>query len=73
MNKIWIIILFSTFFYAQPQDASLTIYKDGTALVKQPIDWSIKSGYNYKTWDKLPTGIDRDTPCLLYTSPSPRD
>ena len=64
MNKIWIIILFSTFLYAQPQDASLTIYKDGTALVKQPIDWSIKSGYNYKTWDKLPNGIDRDTPFL---------
>ena len=32
--------------------------------MKQPIDWSIKSGYNYKTWDKLPNGIDRDTPFL---------
>ena len=64
MNKVWIIILFSTFLCAQSQYASLTIYKDGTALVKQPVNWSIKSGYNYKTWDKLPNGIDRDTPFL---------
>ena len=30
-----------------------------------PVNWSIKSGYNYRTWDKLPNGIDRDTPFLI--------
>lgn len=64
MNKMWIFIVFSTFLYTQSYNASLTIYKDGTALVKQPVAWSIKSGYNYKTWDKIPNGIDRDTPFL---------
>ena len=64
MNKVYIVILLSTFLYTQSQNASLTIYKDGTALVKQPVNWSIKSGYNYRTWDKLPNGIDRDTPFL---------
>ena len=42
----------------------LQFTKDGTALVKQPVSGQQKPGYNYKTWDKLPNGIDRDTPFL---------
>ena len=64
MNKLFVFIFFITFLCAQEGNVSLTIYKDGTALVKQPVSWSTKPGYNYKTWDKLPNGIDRDTPFL---------
>ena len=64
MNKLFVFIFIITFLCAQEGNVSLTIYKDGTALVKQPVSWSTKPGYNYKTWDKLPNGIDRDTPFL---------
>ena len=64
MKKNFVFILVVTFLCAQSNNASLTIYKDGTALVKQPVSWSTKPGYNYKTWDQLPNGIDRDTPFL---------
>ncbi len=49
---------------AQSEDATLTIYKDGTALVKQPVGWDIPSGLSYVTWSALPNGIHRDTPFL---------
>ena len=64
MKKFYFFILVYNLIFAQSQSASLTIYKDGTALVKQPVQWSLKPGINYKTWDKLPNGIDRDTPFL---------
>ena len=64
MNKLFVFIFIITFLCAQEGNISLTIYKDGTVLVKQPVSWSTKPGYNYKTWDKLPNGIDRDTPFL---------
>jgi hypothetical protein len=49
---------------AQSESATLTLYKDGTALVKQPVAWSIPSGNSYVTWSSLPNGIHRDTPFL---------
>ena len=64
MRIIYIPFLFSILLFSQSQNAILTIYKDGTALVKQPVDWATKSGYNYVTWNNLPNGIDRDTPFL---------
>ena len=33
-------------------------------MVKQPVGWSIPSGYSYVTWSSLPNGIYRDTPFL---------
>lgn len=49
---------------AQSEDATLTIYKDGTALIKQPVGWAIPSGHSYVTWNSLPNGVHRDTPFL---------
>ena len=37
-------LLLTGFIIAQSEDATLTIYKDGTALIKQPVGWSIPSG-----------------------------
>ena len=56
--------LFTGFLFSQSEDATLTIYKDGTALIKQPVAWSIPAGNSYVTWSSLPTGIHRDTPFL---------
>ena len=52
--KLLRILLLSTFVFCQAEDATLTIYKDGTALIKQPVGWSIPSGLSYITWNSLP-------------------
>ena len=35
------ILIFISFTLAQSENATLTLYKDGTALIKQPVAWSI--------------------------------
>ena len=62
--KLLYIIILSAFLFCQSDDATLTIYKDGTALIKQPVGWSIPSGLSYITWNSLPSGIDKETPFL---------
>tara|TARA_B100001778_G_scaffold333828_1_gene343329 strand:- start:1091 stop:2437 length:1347 start_codon:yes stop_codon:yes gene_type:complete len=64
MKNILFILLINFVLIAQSEDATLTIYKDGTAMVKQPVGWSIPSGYSYVTWSSLPNGMYRDTPFL---------
>jgi len=49
---------------AQSGDATLTIYKDGTALIKQPVIWTVSKGKSVINWNKLPASIQRDTPFL---------
>ena len=49
---------------AQSDNAIITIYKDGTVLVKQPINQTLKKGVNEVYWDKIPTTIHYDTPFL---------
>ena len=61
-KTIYLILL--TLLIGQSEDATLTIYKDGTALIKQPVGWAIPSGSSYVTWSSLPNGIHRDTPFL---------
>ena len=48
MKKHYLILLIS-YLFSQSEDATLTIYKDGTALIKQPVGWSIPSGISYIT------------------------
>lgn len=62
MKKILLYIFY--LLSAQSENATLTLYKDGTALVKQPVAWSIPSGESYVTWSSLPNGIHKDTPFL---------
>ena len=62
MKKIFLYIFYLLF--AQSENSTLTLYKDGTALVKQPVAWSIPAGDSYVTWSSLPNGIHKDTPFL---------
>ena len=64
MKRILSILLINFIILAESEDATLTLYKDGTAMIKQPVAWSIPSGYSYVTWSALPNGIYRDTPFL---------
>ena len=64
MKQVLYLLLASWLLFAKSSDATLTIYKDGTALIKQKVAWSIPSGNSYVTWSGLPDGIHRDTPFL---------
>ncbi len=64
MKKILCIVALFFCAYSQSEDATLTIYKDGSALIKQPVAWSVPAGNSFVTWGNLPSGIHRDTPFL---------
>jgi hypothetical protein len=64
MRKILIIAIFLTQVLAQSVNASLTIYKDGIGLVKQPVSWNISGGNNIIQYDRLTDGMFTDSPFL---------
>ncbi|MCK5330116.1 MAG: hypothetical protein KAK01_01820, partial [Candidatus Marinimicrobia bacterium] len=41
----------------QSTDATMTLYKDGTALIKQPVEWPIQTGITRVNYDIFPTGL----------------
>ena len=57
--KYTIIFFLTSLLVGQSEDATLTIYKDGTALIKQPVGWEIPSGNSYVTWSNLPNAKQR--------------
>ena len=62
MRKIFFILLLSLLI-ADSKKATITIYKDGTALIKQPVSWkNMSKGSNYIVYKELPNGIHQDTP-----------
>ena len=48
MKRSFIIIL-SYLLWGQSEDVTLTVYKDGTALIKQPVAWVIPAGKSFVT------------------------
>ena len=64
MTKALYLLLVSSMLISKSSDATLTVYKDGTALVKQPVAWTIPAGKSYVTWSGLPNGVHKDTPFL---------
>ena len=64
MIKALCLLLVSSMLISKSSDATLTLYKDGTALVKQPVVWAIPAGKSYITWSGLPNGVHKDTPFL---------
>ncbi len=68
--RINILFLLFAVVIAQSDNAIITIYKDGTVLVKQPINQTLKKGVNEVYWDKIPTTIHYDTPFLNISNVS---
>lgn len=66
MKNIIAIVLLTASLGAQSQDATMTIYKDGYALVKQPIVWTMtpNSGVQTIQYKQLPSGLVQDSPFL---------
>ena len=65
MKKLSILILINLIFAQTSKKANVTIYKDGTALVKQEIVWdNIPKGKSIIKYDDIPKSIQKDTPFI---------
>ena len=65
MKKLSILILINIIFAQTSKKADVTIYKDGTALVKQEIVWdNIPKGKSIIKYDDIPKSIQKDTPFI---------
>ena len=65
MKKLSIFILINIIFAQTSEKANVTIYKDGTALVKQEIVWdNIPKGKSIIKYDDIPKSIQKDTPFI---------
>ena len=55
MKHILLLFITSSLSFAQSLYANMTIYKDGFALIKQPVLWEeLESDQNIIIWDILP-------------------
>jgi len=64
MKRLLILLLLLTQVWSQSVNASLTIYKDGFALVKQPVSWNISNGKSTIQYDRITDGMYTDSPFL---------
>ena len=64
MKKILWIIFLSNCVFSQSSNATVTLYKDGFALVAQPVKWALNKGVNTLTYDLLPSGVFPESPFL---------
>ena len=64
MKKLIILLFTLSQMWGQSVDASLTIYKDGFGLVKQPVTWDVSAGNNTIKYDRLTDGLYIDSPFL---------
>ena len=65
MKKLFILALINLIFAQTSKKANVTIYKDGTALVKQDIVWNnIPKGKSIIKYDDIPKSIQKDTPFI---------
>ena len=61
-------ILIISLALGQSDNATMTIYKNGYALVKQPVDWSIRNTPEEVEYSVLPEGIKESSPYLNLQS-----
>jgi len=67
MKKFVIIYLICMLTAQTSRDSRMTVYKDGTALVKQEIIWnSIQKGESLIKYDDIPLSIHKDTPFIKF-------
>ena len=67
MKKFVIIFLICILAAQTSRDSKMTVYKDGTALVKQEIMWNnIQKGKSLIKYDDIPLSIHKDTPFIKF-------
>ncbi|NOZ04021.1 MAG: hypothetical protein GXO92_05375 [FCB group bacterium] len=50
--------------WSQSKSATMTLYKDGFALLKQPVTWQVPAGKSTIKYSRLPEGLFVDSPFL---------
>ena len=70
MKKIIVILTFLSLIIGQSNHATMTLYKDGFALIKQPVAWNMVLGEKIISWDLLPLGLIQDSPFLILDNAS---
>ncbi len=73
MRLIISILFLLTLSWGQETTAVMTLYKDGFALVKQPVEWTLTGGLNTVHIDNLPEGLIADSPYLVLDGAQIRD
>ena len=67
MKKLIIPFLICFLIAQSSKDSKMTVYKDGTALVKQKIIWNnIPKGKSLIKYDDIPLSIHKDTPFINF-------
>ena len=67
MKKFIIPFLICLLIAQSSKDSKMTVYKDGTALVKQKIIWNnIPKGKSLIKYDDIPLSIHKDTPFINF-------
>ena len=67
MKKFVIIFLICILTAQTSRNSRMTVYKDGTALVKQEIIWNnIQKGESVIKYDDIPLSIHKDTPFIKF-------
>ncbi len=61
-------ILIISLAFGQSENATMTIYKNGYALIKQPVDWTIRYSPGEVEYSVLPEGIKESSPYLNLQS-----
>ena len=64
--KLFILIIITNFIWTQSsKESTITVYKDGTALVKQEIIWdAVSKGKTNLKYGDIPKSIHKDTPFI---------
>jgi hypothetical protein len=64
--KLFILIIITNFIWTQSsKESAITVYKDGTALVKQEIIWdAVSKGRTNLKYGDIPKSIHKDTPFI---------
>ena len=67
MKKFVIISLVCILTAQKSKDSRMTVYKDGTALVKQEVIWNnVQKGETLIKYDDIPLSIHKDTPFIKF-------
>lgn len=64
MKKIIFIVCLTTLVLAQSKNATITLYRDGYGLVKQPISFNLVKGRTTVLFTSLPEKLESDSPFL---------
>ncbi len=63
--KISSLLLIGSLVFGQSSGATMTVYKDNIALLKQPVAWDVLTGITRVSFDVLPQGMLDDSPFLV--------